>query len=299
MPARLAVGVVSAGRVGTALGQALSRAGHVVTACTAVSDASIARAARRLPDARILPPPDVATTSDLLVLAVPDTELPGLVRGLAACDSVRPGTIVLHTSGAHGIAILEPLTSAGARPLAVHPAMTFIGTDEDTARLPNACFGITAADPLGYAIGQGLVLEVGGEPVAVSEEDRALYHAALAHGANHLVTLVADAVAALRDALRGNELLGQEIVGDDPRGLPERVIAPLLSAALDNVLRHGRGALTGPVARDDAETVARHLAALAETDPRIAESYRTLALRTAQTAGAGAEMFDVLEGGRS
>lgn len=299
MPARLAVGVVSAGRVGTAFGEALARAGHVIAACTAVSDASIARATTRLRDARILPPPDVAANSDLLVLAVPDTELPGLVRGLAACDSVRPGTIVLHTSGAHGISVLAPLTHAGARPLAVHPAMTFIGTEEDTERLPNACFGITAADEVGYAIGQGLVLEIGGEPVAVSEENRVLYHAALAHGANHLVTLVADAVASLRSALRGNELLGQELVGDDPRGLPERVIAPLLSAALDNVLRRGRGALTGPVARDDAETVARHLAALAEVDPEIAASYRALALRTAQSSGAGQAMFDVLNGGSS
>ena len=72
--------------------------------------------------------------------------------------------------------------------------MTFTGHDEDTARLSSACFGITAADDIGYAIAQSLVLEIGGEPVRVREENRALYHAALAHGSNHLVTLVVDAV---------------------------------------------------------------------------------------------------------
>ncbi|MBB3037779.1 putative short-subunit dehydrogenase-like oxidoreductase (DUF2520 family) [Hoyosella altamirensis] len=298
MPARLAVGVISAGRVGTALGEALAQAGHVVASCTAVSDASVSRAATRLAEARILPPTDVAAVSELLILAVPDTELPGLVRGLAACGTVRPGTIVLHTSGAHGISILAPLTEIGVTPLAVHPAMTFIATSEDTARLPSSCFGVTAADEVGYAIAQGLVLEMGAEPVRVSEEHRVLYHAALAHGANHLVTLVADAVAGLRSALRGNELPWQEPVGDTPRGLPERVIAPLLSAALDNALRHGRGALTGPVARDDAETVARHLAALEQVDAELATGYRALARRTAQTAGAGEAMFEVLNGGQ-
>ena len=74
------------------------------------------------------------------------------MAGLAAADAVRPGTIVAHTSGANGIAVLAPLTARGALPLAIHPAMTFTGHDEDLARLGNACFGITAADEIGHAI---------------------------------------------------------------------------------------------------------------------------------------------------
>ncbi|GGC76253.1 DUF2520 domain-containing protein [Hoyosella rhizosphaerae] len=294
MPARLAVGVVSAGRVGTALGEALAAVGHCVVACSAVSKDSIARAETRLVDAKIMPPPDIAAMSELLILAVPDTELPGLVSGLAACEAVRPGTIVAHTSGAHGISVLQPLTDCGALPLAMHPAMTFMGTSEDTPRLSSACFGITAADEIGYAIAQGLVLELGAEPVCITEAHRALYHAALAHGANHLVTLVADAVEALRESLKGTELEGQDPVSELPRDVAERVIAPLLSAALDNVLRRGRAALTGPVARDDAETVARHLDALSTTSPEIADGYRAMALRTAQSSGSGARMFEIL-----
>ena len=71
--------------------------------------------------------------------------------------------------------------------------MTFTGGDDDIVRLGETCFGITAADEIGYMIGQSLVLEIGGEPFRVSEEARTLYHAALAHASNHLVTLVADA----------------------------------------------------------------------------------------------------------
>ncbi|RVW06651.1 Rossmann-like and DUF2520 domain-containing protein [Rhodococcus spongiicola] len=296
-PARLTIGIVSAGRVGTAIGAALERVGHVVVACSAVSGASVHRAQTRLPDTEILPVPEVAARAELLILAVPDDELAGLVGGLAATESVRRGTIVVHTSGANGIGILAPLSEQGIVPLAIHPAMTFTGHIEDTVRLSDACFGITAADDIGYAIGQSLVLEIGGEPVRVREDVRPLYHAALAHGSNHLVTLVVDAVAALRVALEGQELLGQELVGDDPNGLPERVLGPLLSAALDNALRRGQSALTGPVARGDADAVAKHLEVLEDVDPRLAAGYRAFALRTAQRAGAKPELMDMLEDG--
>ena len=295
-PARLTVGIVSAGRVGTAIGAALERVGHLVVACSAVSELSKHRARTRLPDTEILPVDEVAARCDLLLLAVPDSELGSLVRGLAATGSVSRGTIVAHTSGANGVGILAPLTEQGIVPLAIHPAMTFTGHDEDTARLASACFGITAADDIGYAIAQSLVLEIGGEPVRVREERRALYHAALAHGSNHLVTLVVDAVEALRVALEGDELLGQQLVDDAPGGVAERVLQPLLSAALDNALRRGPSALTGPVARGDAQAVATHLRVLGEVDPRIAAGYRAMSLRSAQRAGAKPELMEILEG---
>ncbi|MGW0040665.1 Rossmann-like and DUF2520 domain-containing protein [Rhodococcus sp. NPDC003348] len=294
-PARLTVGIVSAGRVGTALGAALERVGHLVVACSAVSDASVRRAEQRLPDSEILPAADVAARCELLILAVPDDELADLVHGLAATESVRPGTLVAHTSGANGIGVLTPLTQIGAVPLAIHPAMTFTGHDEDVARLASACFGITAADEIGYAIAQSLVLEIGGEPVRVREEVRPLYHAALAHGSNHLVTLVSDAVAALRVALAGDELFGQQAVDGAPNGVAERVLAPLLSAALDNALRRGSAALTGPVARGDRAAVATHLRVLGEVDPQLAAGYRALSLRSAQIVGADPALIEMLE----
>ena len=293
-PARLKVGIISAGRVGTAMGVALERADHVVVACSAISSASRRLAERRLPDTPVLAVPDVADRAELLFLTVPDSELPGLVNGLASTDAVRRGTIVAHTSGANGVALLAPLTARGCIPLAIHPAMTFTGADEDIARLAETCFGITAAEEIGYAIAQSLVLEIGGEPFGVREEDRTLYHAALAHGSNHIVTLISDAVTALRAALSGQGLLGQELVVDAPGGLAERIIGPLARAALENTLRRGQAALTGPVARGDAAAVAAHLAALNDVDPELAQAYCADSLRTAQRAHAPEEVFDVL-----
>lgn len=270
-PARLAVGVVSAGRVGAVLGASLAAAGHRVVATSGVSRASAQRAAALLPGVPLEAPDEVVAQADLALLAVPDDALAGLVRGLAAAGAFRPGQIVVHTSGAHGVALLDPAAERGVLPLALHPVMTFTGRPEDVARLAGASVGVTATagDEAAWSVGEALVVEMGAEPVRVPEELRPLYHAALAHGANHLVTLVRDCVQLLHDA------------GIGPA---ERLVAPLLSAALDNALRHGDRALTGPVARGDVGTLSTHLRVLKATDPDLAETYRVLAGRTAHRA---------------
>jgi predicted short-subunit dehydrogenase-like oxidoreductase (DUF2520 family) len=266
--ARLAVGVVGTGRVGSVLGAALARVGHRVVAVSAVSRESVRRATRLLPAVPILPPPEVVTRSDMVLLAVPDDAVAGLVSGLAAAGVWRPGQLVWHTSGAHGLAVLQPAARAGALPLALHPVMTFAGRPEDVARLDGIAFGVTAPQPL-RPVAEALVLEMGGEPVWVPDPARPLYHAALVTGANHLVTLVNEAL----------DLLGGAGVED-----PARVLGPLLEAALENALRLGDAALTGPVSRGDAGTVAGHLATLAEHAPDAVGAYVAMARRTADRA---------------
>jgi predicted short-subunit dehydrogenase-like oxidoreductase (DUF2520 family) len=279
-PARLRVGVISAGRVGSVLGAALSGAGHHVVAAAAVSRASLRRAERFLPDTPIRPADQVAAASELLLLAVPDDELPGLVGGLAAARVVRPGCFVVHTSGAFGIDVLQPLTDRGALPLALHPVMTFAGGAEDLARVNGACFGVTAPDEL-RPVGETLVVELGAEPVWVAEAARPLYHAGLCLAANSVVSLVAEV----------SDLLGAAGVE-----APTRLLAPLLGAALDNALRRGDAALTGPVARGDAGVVARHLEALADAGPDAAGAYRALSRLTASRAlGSGMLGHDAAE----
>jgi len=245
-PARLAVGIVGAGRAGTALGAALARAGHRVVAASAVSDASLSRARANFPGAVIAEPGQVIRRADLALLTVPDDVLPGLVAGLAATGAPLEGRMLAHASGRYGVTVLEPAVRHGALPLALHPVMTFTGRGDDIDRLRGTCFGVTAPDVLRPAA-EALVIEMGGEPVFVAEEHRDLYHAAIAGAANHLITLVAQAADLLRTAGVAE---------------PARLLGPLLSASLDNALRFGDAGLTGPVARGDATTVAAHVAAL-------------------------------------
>jgi predicted short-subunit dehydrogenase-like oxidoreductase (DUF2520 family) len=267
-PARLDVGVIGAGRVGTALAVALRRAGHRITAASGVSSASRERVDRYLSGTPVLQPADVIAAADLVLLTVPDDALAGLVRGLAATGAPLTGRMLAHTSGRYGLAVLEPAAELGALPLALHPVMTFTGRADDADKLAGISFGVTAPTVLRPAA-EVLVMEMGGEPVFIAEADRGLYHAALAGAANHLVTQVVQA----------EDLLTRAGVAQ-----PARMLGPLLSAALDNALRLGDAGLTGPVARGDADTVAGHVDALRADAPEALPAYLALARLTAARA---------------
>jgi predicted short-subunit dehydrogenase-like oxidoreductase (DUF2520 family) len=267
-PGRLAVGVVGAGRVGSALGRALDLAGHTVVAASGVSDASHERVRERLPGVPLLPVPEVVAAADLVLFTVPDDALPALVEGLVSTDVTVRGKLLLHTSGRYGTGVLEAATRAGGLPLALHPVMTFTGRPDDVDRLAGISFGVTAPEPL-RPVAEALVVEMGGEPVWIPEDRRTLYHAALAGGANHLVTLVVESM----------DLLGRAGVEN-----PSRMLGPLLGAALDNALRLGVRGLTGPVARGDAGTVAGHVEELGRVSPEARGAYVALARLTADRA---------------
>ncbi|MEV8040418.1 DUF2520 domain-containing protein [Arthrobacter sp. NPDC080082] len=272
-PGRLGVGIIGAGKVGAVLGAALRAAEHAVVGVSAVSEASRERADTLLPGVPVLEIQDIVERAELVLLAVPDDALGPLVDGLAKLGAWQPGQLVAHTSGRFGVGILHPVRAAGAVPLALHPAMTFTGMSLDLTRLLDCTFGVTA-DPAMLPIAQALVVEMGAEPVAIAEGDRPLYHAALAHGSNHLVTLVAQAAEMLRE------------VGVEE---PGRMLGPLLRASLENALASGESALTGPVARGDAGTVAAHAEALRDLDGGsggdILEAYLAMARATARRAG--------------
>ncbi|MGA8994946.1 MAG: Rossmann-like and DUF2520 domain-containing protein [Nocardioidaceae bacterium] len=262
------VGVVGAGRVGAVLAAALRGAGHEVVAAAGESAASRTRIETLLPGVPVHKPTAVARASDVLLLTVPDDMLANVVTMLAASGAIRPGQQVVHTSGKHGLAVLRPAAAVGAEILALHPAMTFTGTDRDLPRLAGCVYGVTA-EPATRALAEALVADLGGRLVTVAEEYRSLYHAGLAHGANHLVTLVSQAM----DLLRATG-------ADDPAS----TLRPLLTAALDNALCYGDAALTGPVVRGDVETVRAHLVDIAATAPGTVDAYVAMARATAERA---------------
>uniref|UniRef100_UPI0011819C15 DUF2520 domain-containing protein n=1 Tax=Sphingopyxis sp. KK2 TaxID=1855727 RepID=UPI0011819C15 len=173
---------------------------------------------------------------------------------------------VCHVSGGSGARLLAALHDRGALTAAVHPAMTFTGdAAQETQRMAGACFAITAPDAEALAEARTLVGLLGGVAVEVAEDHRALYHAALCHAANHLVTLMAGASHALR------------VAGADE---PEALLAPLVRAALENSLARGFGALSGPLLRGDGATIAAHLTAIARDCPEMLPAYRAMATAT-------------------
>lgn len=237
-------------------------------AASAVSDLSRLRAEALLPTTPIVELSEVPATADLVLVAVPDDALVELVGGLAKAGVVTPGQFWVHLSGRYGCAALDAVAQEGALPLAIHPIMSFTGTSIDLTRLADCPFGVTAPAELRSAA-EALVIEIGGEPVWVPEDSRPLYHAALAFGSNFLIALVAQSAELLQRA-------GVEH--------PQRVLGPLLGASLDNALRLGDQALTGPVARGDARSVAAHLEVIGQESGTAQDAYRALARFTADRA---------------
>ena len=193
---RLGVGIVGAGRVGPVLGAALAGAGHAIVGISAVSAESRDRAEAMLPGVPILEVPDLVERSELVILAVPESELASLVDGLAAIGAWQPGQLVLHTAPGVGTAVLAAATAAGAIPLAVHPAMVFTGTSIDLVRLRESYCAVTAPTPV-QPIGQALVVEMGAEPIIVAEADRAAWAEAISTATSFSTAIVGQEIGVM------------------------------------------------------------------------------------------------------
>lgn len=260
------IGIIGTGRVASAIGLALAEHsveplalwGRDPERCAAVS-ASIGRAC---PTPGIA---DIAERCDLIVLAVSDDALEQSIFNLAAVDGPA-APFVFHVSGRSGTAILAPLSTKGWLTAAIHPAMTFTGDPQAEIRqMIGARFAVTGSTQPAIAAARTIVARLGGVPVDIAEEHRPLYHAALCHGANHLVTLIAGSC----------EVLAAAGVSD-----PAALLAPLVRAALENSLGKGMAGLSGPLLRGDEATIAGHISALRRDCPPLLPSYRAMALAT-------------------
>ena len=216
---RLGVGIIGAGRVGPVVGAALAGAGHAVTGITAGSDDE--RASAVLPDVPVLEALDVVRRSELVVIAVPHDQLPGLVSGIAELGGWQLGQLVLHTDAAYGIEVLRPAAERGAIPLAVHPAITFTGTSIDLRQL-QAGYAAVTAPPAVLPIAQALAVEIGCEPVVIAEADREAYADAI------------DSVTAFSRSIIGQSTARLRGIGvENPGGY----LSALVQSAIESALR--------------------------------------------------------------
>jgi predicted short-subunit dehydrogenase-like oxidoreductase (DUF2520 family) len=256
------VGLVGAGRVGTALAVHLAKAGHRIAGASG-RDASRERVERHLSDVPFLPPAEVAAVAEVVVLAVPDDRIAGMCADLAARKALRRGQAVAHLSGALSLDVLAAARGEGATVLCLHPLQTFPDVESAIDLLPGSAFAVTAEVEKGYALGERLAADTGGRPFRLDDARKPLYHAAAVFCSNYLAVVEGVAEELFRKA-------GME----DPVSL----FAPLAEATLANVLRLGSAhALTGPAARGDAGTVRRNLEALSREAPEAIAAYVILA----------------------
>lgn len=178
-PGRLSIGIIGSGKVGPVLALALAGAGHHLNAITASSYSAKERIAAMLPQLEIKETAELVRSSQLVIFAIPGSELERSISGLTAANAWQPGQLVLHTAPEYGYTIFNPALAAGVIPLALSPALEFTGTSLDLARLQESRCVISAPAPV-LPIAQALAVEIGTEPVVIADADRAEYAEILA-----------------------------------------------------------------------------------------------------------------------
>jgi len=195
--------------------------------------------------------------ADLVLLCVPDDAIEEVARAVR----VSAHTVVAHVAGSRGLDVLAVHDRVGS----LHPLVTMPDAVTGARRLRGAVFCVDGDALLGE-----VVTSLGGRRIAVPAARRTLYHAAAATAANHLVAL-----------------MGSVQVLADAAGLALGDFLPLAQQSLDDVMTVGPArALTGPASRGDVDTIAAHLAAIADEER---PTYAALAARATRLAATRAE----------
>ncbi|MGE5315588.1 MAG: Rossmann-like and DUF2520 domain-containing protein [Acidobacteriota bacterium] len=271
------VTILGAGAVGSSLALALRApsGAYALSALASRSEETVRSLARRLRTKRFTTFEDFTMPDEgLILIAVPDDALPGLALRIAHAmpPERRTAAVVLHTSGALGADVLSPLREKGASVGSFHPLMLFPrgrSTGKEFARCPVAIEG----DALAVEAAEGLAAALQARPFRIATEKKTLYHIAAVFASNYFVTLLS-AVGKSGSAL----------------GLPPEetmaLFTPLIRQTLGAVLESSPGeALTGPIVRNDCDTLRRHLDALREFgDNDLLSLYIELGLATAHLA---------------
>lgn len=264
------VGFIGAGVVGTTLAASLGAAGYPVVAAASRRLASAQRLASQVPGCSACAEAQpVADAAQLVFITTPDNA----IVSVAGAVRWRPGQMVVHTSGAHSLDVLEAAAAQGALTGSFHPLQSFADVREAVASLPGTTFALEGEGEL-LCVLQELAEALGGRWLHVGPQDKALYHAAAVLVSNYTVALM----QAASDLWAAWGARPQEAVA---------ALMPLLRGTVRNIDRLGLPqALTGPIARGDTETVRWHLEALRERAPSLLPLYARLGLETIPIAQA-------------
>ncbi len=262
------IGIAGTGRVAQAIGFLLRERREPVVAVAGRSSERAARAAEFI-DAAAVPFSELPARAGRILVAVSDRAVPEVARELAAAG--MRGGVAIHTCGAHGPEILEPLAQAGVACGVLHPLQTIATPEAGVAVLLGSTFAVSG-DAAAVAWGERIATLLEGTALHIAQGSMPLYHAAAVLASN-CVTGQIDAAAILMKAAGIDEAAALGALG------------PLIRAAVENTLELGpKNALTGPIERGDTETVRRHLRSIDAATPSVSSLYRSASLHVLEVA---------------
>lgn len=265
------IAIVGAGNVGTTLAVLFQKAGHTVTGIASRSRESAARAGERAGVPFGTNPTEFTRNSDIVFITTPDRLIADVCRQIASAGGFTPGTVVAHTSGAHSSEILKSAEEAGAAPVSFHPLQTFANPEAGIKNLPGSFITVEGSERA-LPKARELVESLNCRLLEIPTDGKPLYHAAACIACNYLTTLLDSGLAVMEAAGISRE-----------DGLS--ALFPLIEGTLKNIIRVGTTqALTGPIARGDASTVAAHLSSMEKKLPSVIPLYKTLGQVTVNLA---------------
>jgi len=263
--------IIGVGKVGTAIGYLLNKAGHKVIA---VYDKSAAALKRALPytGGQVFHNPQAAIiNADSILIATPDDYIEAACNEISVPKLIK-GKFIFHMSGAGGLDLLEGAIKAGGTATAIHPLQSFSSVDNAVQNIPGSFFGITTTTAKAKKQAVAIVEDLGGIPLYITPAQKPLYHAAACIASNYLVTLLY-IVESIYQSIG--------ITASQAR----KAYLPLIKGTLKNIETSGTvQAITGPIARGDVKTIKKHMAAFHKTLPRFADLYSALGLVTIDIA---------------
>ncbi len=265
------IGIIGVGAVGSALARSLSRAGFQLTA---LIDRS-AETARNLAEetAALRYGSDISLIQNdtkVLIMAVPDSRIESADADLSKILPGKKLACCVHTSGAASGSVLKHAASFGIPVGSMHPLQTF-PTSGVSPSLKGVYF-VVEGDETARKMLEELINKIGGFPLEIASDKKALYHAAAVFASNFFPVLLRES----RELLAATGISLEKSL---------QMLKPIMRQSLENCLAHGEAAaLTGPIARGDVLTVQQHLSALDRIYPVTSAIYRILSLKILELA---------------
>jgi predicted short-subunit dehydrogenase-like oxidoreductase (DUF2520 family) len=268
---RKSLGIIGTGAVGSALGILLHRQGYALAGVYDI-DRSRSRNLIETTGCQLMAAPEeVAQVADILFITTKDAQIQGVVEDLAEKGAFFPGQIVIHTSGSQSAHIMAAASAGGAFLLSLHPLQSFANDAMAIENIPGSVFSIEG-DKQVYDVAVSLVELLEGEYFFINEQAKPVYHAGACVVSNYLVGLMHLGVQLLVSA-------------DVPEELAQKALLPLLRGTVHNLENMPPAeALTGPIARGDAETIEKQLAGMEQLIPEMTQLYSELGLYTTRLA---------------
>lgn len=255
------IGIIGAGKTGTTLGQYLKLKGLEITGIYSKTMESAIDSAEFIGTQCYEKLEELVKVSNTLFLTVPD----GVIEAVWDCITKFDlnEKIVCHFSGSLSSDVFKSYERTGAKVCSVHPIYAFSNKYSAYEQFHKVRLTLEGEETAVAAM-KGLWEGLGHKVQTVKKEDKAKYHAAMSFASNHVLAVIDTSVQLLMEC-----------------GFREENAYQVLNTLVCENVANGMNvgvvqALTGPIERNDIDTVKKHLTVLSGQDREL---YRNLGKR--------------------